>query len=230
MKYARRGQDMAKQTEEERLAAEWMPDREQVIVSTVGLLAVGALYIVLGDAVRIGPGWLLIVLEGVLIAPLFISHAILRRPLPRKLARSLSLGLLALIVAALVGSLIRFILILPGYTKGPALLLDGGLLWIITVLVFATGYWEIDGGGPRRRSMTPDWQQDFMFPQQQFSNPGNWEPGVIDYIFLAFCFSTAFSPADSFPLTHGAKLLVMTQAAISLVIIGTIIGRAINIL
>jgi hypothetical protein len=57
-----------------------------------------------------------------------------------------------------------------------------------------------------------------------------WKPGYIDYLFLAFCFSTAFSPADSVPLTHRAKLLVMAQATISLVIAAVIISRAINIL
>jgi uncharacterized membrane protein len=72
-----------------------------------------------------------------------------------------------------------------------------------------------------------------MFPQQQFDSPDHpnrWKPGYIDYIFLAFCFSTAFSPADSFPLTRGAKLLVMLQALFSLVIAAVIISRAINIL
>ncbi len=225
-----RGHGMAKQSEEQQLAEEWLPDVEQVIVSTICLLAVGALYLILPDTVRIGPGWLLLLVELILVAPLVIAHGIIRKPLPHWLTRGLALGLLAIVVAALIGSLIRFIIILPDYTRGPLLLLDGAILWALNVLVFATGYWEIDGGGPQRRRMMPDWQQDFMFPQQQFSNPGHWEPGFIDYIFLAFCFSTAFSPADSFPLTRGAKLLVMIQAIISLIIIGTIVGRAINIL
>jgi uncharacterized membrane protein len=72
-----------------------------------------------------------------------------------------------------------------------------------------------------------------MFPQQRFSSsdhPNRWKPGYIDHLFLAFCFSTAFSPADSFPMTRGAKLLVMAQALISLVIAAVIISRAINIL
>jgi hypothetical protein len=33
--------------------------------------------------------------------------------------------------------------------------LDEILLWLITLLRFVTGYWEIDGGGPRNRQMTP---------------------------------------------------------------------------
>jgi hypothetical protein len=203
---------------------------DEAVVSSVGILTIGGLYFVISDAIRVGPAWLLILLEGLLVAPLVISHIILRRPLPRRLARFLLLGLLALLAVALIGSLIRFILALPSYARGPLLLVDGGILWIINVLVFATWYWELDGGGPHMRRTRPDWEQDFMFPQQQSSNPGHWEPKFLDYLFLAFCFSTAFSPADSFPLKRGAKLLVMAQAAISLIIIGLIVGRAVNIL
>lgn len=224
-----RGHGMAERTEEQQIE-EWLPDLEQVIVSTVGLLSIGALYLVLGDSIRFGPPWLLLLVEGLLIAPLFISHGIMRRPLPHRVVRGLAYGVLTIVVAALIISLARFLIALPNYQKGVRLLVDGALLWTINVLVFTTAYWEVDGGGPRMRRVTPDWQQDFMFPQQQFSNPGQWEPGFIDYLFLAFCFSTALSPADSFPLTHRTKLMVMVQALISLVIIGTIVGRAVNIL
>jgi uncharacterized membrane protein len=221
---------MAKQTEEQRLAEEWLPSREELTVATVGLLAIGGLYFVVSDAIRVGPAWLLLALEGILIAPIVIAHLIMRKPLPHRLARILGLALLALLAIALVVSLIRFIGVLPNYSRGPVLLLDGAILWIINILVFATGYWELDGGGARMRHARPGQRQDFMFPQQQFSVPVRWKPGYIDYIFLAFCFSTAFSPADSFPLTHRAKLLVMLQALISLVIAAVIISRAINIL
>ena len=221
---------MRASSEERQLAEKWLPDIEQVTVSTAGVLTIGVLYTILPDAVRIGPPWLLIAVELILIAPLILYHIILRRPLPSRLTRRLPLGLLLIVVLALVGALIRFIVLLPHYSRGPTLLLDGSILWIITVLVFATGYWEIDGGGPRNRSMAADWRQDFLFPQEQGRDPGEWEPGFIDYIFLAFCFSTAFSPANTVPLTHRAKLLVMAQAVMSLIIIGTIIARAVNIL
>ena len=58
---------MAKRTEEQRLAGEWLPSMDEVAVSTVGLLAIGGLYFVVSDAIRIGPAWLLLVLEGVLL-------------------------------------------------------------------------------------------------------------------------------------------------------------------
>jgi hypothetical protein len=221
---------MSESIAEQGLAEEWLPDIQQVVVSTAGMLAVGTLYIILPDTVRIGPAWLLIAVELVLVAPLILYHIILHRPLPFRLTRRLPLVLLLIVVIALVGALLRFIAILPHYSQGTVLFRDGIILWIITVLVFATGYWEIDGGGPRNRRTTPDWQQDFLFPQQQLHHPGRWEPGFIDYIFLAFCFSTSFSPADTVPLTHRTKLLAMVQVVTSLIIIGTIIGRAVNIL
>ena len=62
------------------------------------------------------------------------------------------------------------------------------------------------------RRVTPDWHQDFFFHSSSSTLLCSWKPGFIDYLFLAFCFSTALSPADSFPLTHRTKLLVMVQA------------------
>src|SRR5215468_10796563 len=112
---------MAKQTEEERLVEEWLPSREELTISTVGLLAIGGLYFVVSDAIRVGPAWLLLVLEGILIAPVVIAHLIMRKPLPHRLARILGLALLALLAVALVVSLIRFIAVLPNYSRGPVL-------------------------------------------------------------------------------------------------------------
>jgi hypothetical protein len=120
---------------------------------------------------------LLLVLEGILIAPVVTAHLIMRKPLPHRLARILGLTLLALLAVALVVSLIRFIAVLPNYSRGPVLLLDGAILWIINILVFATGYWELDNGGPHMRHVRPGRRQDFMFPQQQFSAPVRWKPG-----------------------------------------------------
>ena len=42
--------------------------------------------------------------------------------------------------------------------------------------------------------------------------------------------SVAFSPTDTAPLSRAAKLLTMTQSAISLIAIVVVAGTAINIL
>jgi hypothetical protein len=57
-----------------------------------------------------------------------------------------------------------------------------------------------------------------------------WFPRFMDYLFLAFNTSTAFSPTDTQPLTSWAKLLMMVQSIISLMVIAILAARAVNIL
>jgi hypothetical protein len=71
---------------------------------------------------------------------------------------------------------------------------------------------------------------DFMFPQQADGNKTGWAPLFIDYVFLAFTASTALSPADTFPLSRPAKLLMMMESILSLIIIVLLAARAVNIL
>jgi hypothetical protein len=94
-----------------------------------------------------------------------------------------------------------------------------------------TGRWIVAAGLERIR---PDIRNDFLFTQQQPAgesclHPG-WSPGFIDYLFLAFTNATAFSPADTFPLTVRAKLLMMAESAISFATIALVASRAVGIL
>jgi uncharacterized membrane protein len=57
-----------------------------------------------------------------------------------------------------------------------------------------------------------------------------WSPHFMDYLFLAFNTSTAFSPTDTAILSRWAKVAMMLQALISLAIIALIAARAVNIL
>jgi hypothetical protein len=52
----------------------------------------------------------------------------------------------------------------------------------------------------------------------------------MDYLFVAFNTSTAFSPTDTPPLTSWAKSLMMVQSIISLTVIALLAARAVNIL
>jgi hypothetical protein len=62
------------------------------------------------------------------------------------------------------------------------------------------------------------------------SSAKGWSPGFVDYLFLAFNTSTAFSPTDVPVLSRWAKLLMMVQSIISLATIALLAGRAVNIL
>ena len=56
------------------------------------------------------------------------------------------------------------------------------------------------------------------------------DAGVIDYLFVSFTNATAFSPTDTMPLSARMKLLFMLEAMASLVTVGLVAARAVNIL
>lgn len=224
---------------EKEVEEEVLPDAVQLGVAAGGALLVGVLYLLLPERITLSrlPSWLPLALEAVLLAPPLVAVFLLNRRLPYRIARGLALTLLGVLTLVLVISVAEFVLVLTlpsvlgGKTlQGPSLLRAGALLWVINILVFAVWYWEIDGGGPRSRLKALYLPVDLLFPQQQQGNPTRWVPGFIDYLFVAFCFSTALSPADTAPLTRRAKALMMAQAAISLTIIVLLVGRSVNIL
>ena len=188
------------------------------------------------EGISPGPGWLPVVLVVVLLVPLTLVQQAMRRPggwepspgLVRRLALAL-LGLLALVEALALVALLRTLPIPK--TTGEQLFVSGALIWVINVLVFALAYWELDGGGPGRRPEVTDEPGDFLFPQQTNDtlNKG-WAPEFVDYLFLAFNTATAFSPTDTMVLSRPAKALMMAQASISLLTIGLVVARGVNII
>jgi len=154
----------------------------------------------------------------------------------RRAIRVLAVALTALVSLMNFGALGRLLAaILAGQAPaGKTLLLDAVNIWVTNVVIFALWYWALDRGGPAGRGLVKRPQIDFLFTQQQsaFQNPewAGWSPGFIDYLFLAFTNATAFSPADTFPLTVRAKLLMMAEAAISLTTIAVVASRAVGIL
>jgi uncharacterized membrane protein len=206
------------------------PVAPQLLIATLGALLVGALYFALPEEVALGPRWLLVVVEAVLLAPSLVAILLARRALPFRVARSLALGLLVVLTAALIGSLALMISHISCLNQASDLLRPAALLWGINVLVFAVWYWEIDGDGPVKRRLRAHEAADFLFPQQVGGNRSRWAPGFIDYLFLAFCFATALSPADTPPITRRGKLLMMAQAVISLLIIVVLVARSVNII
>jgi len=120
----------------------------------------------------------------------------------------------------------------------PQLLRSAGSLWIANILIFASWYWRLDGGGPQKRARTLGHTDGaFLFPQMTMpadvkvaAGEQEWQPNFVDYLFLAFNTSTAFSPTDVPVLSRWAKCIMMVQALISLLVIALLAGRAVNIL
>jgi hypothetical protein len=156
---------------------------------------------------------------------------------PEPWLRALGLVLTAIISVANVVSMVRLIasMIAGTAARDPVGLLGlGANVWITNVLVFALLFWELDRGGPVKRALTPNPEPDFLFPQMQMASEGqgfhDWEPRVLDYLYVSFTNATAFSPTDTMPLSRWAKVLMMLESAVSLSAVALVVARAVNIL
>jgi hypothetical protein len=212
------------------------PEEEPRWPASIAILALGGLYAVLPPALLVGGHrWLLLAVVSFLLVPTIISH----HKGNLLLNEILGIILSSIVTIALVWSLILLIQVLPEHEIAPnQLLRSAGALWIGNILVFASWYWRLDAGGPHSRSLTPGHTDGaFLFPQMTMSpelkaaaGEEDWSPNFIDYLFLAFNTSTAFSPPDTAPLSRWAKSLMITQSLISLLVIALLAGRAVNIL
>ena len=112
------------------------------------------------------------------------------------------------------------------------LLASGGGVWLINVLTFAVWYWEFDRGGPTERALGTHHLPDLLFPQLTTPSmaPRDWEPQFVDYLYVAFTNSTAFSPTDTLPLSRWVKGVMLLQSLLSLVIAALVVAKAINAL
>ena len=222
--------------------------RPQLALAALGALLVGVAYLLLPASLTVGPNWLLLAIEAVVLLPLTVSAYF--RPLPPMLMRGMKIALQVALTLALLTSLTLLVANLSEFQRGAQVLRPAALLWVSNILIFAVSYWELDGGGPAKRHVRGHQAGDFLFPQYAVptlepssahtaspkpeqvhpTRSRRWIPGYVDYLFLAFGFATALSPADTAPLTPRAKLLMMAEALISLTIIVVLIGRSINIL
>jgi hypothetical protein len=117
-------------------------------------------------------------------------------------------------------------------TNGHQLIIGGGDIWLINVLLFSLWYWELDRGGPGIRAAGEDGPPDLLYPQMGLDGAGfaAWRPQFVDYLYVSLTNATAFSPTDTLPLSTNAKLMMGLQSLISLVTLGLVISRAVNIL
>ncbi len=198
--------------------------------AVLALLATGGLHFVIPAPLRFGQEWLLLAVVTVLLIPTVVAH---RAGKPR-LNRVLSHIVLSAVTASMVWSLVLLIHRLPRHLDSPQVLLRAATaLWVANVLVFASWYWRLDAGGPNARDRRDAHDEGaFLFPQMitPWESDKSWRPGFVDYLFLAFNTSTAFSPTDVPVLSRWAKLMMMVQALISLATVALLAARAVNIL
>jgi uncharacterized membrane protein len=198
-------------------------------------VASGVLFYAMPTSLKVGPDWLVLVVIVVLLIPTTLSREAGRVDLNQILGYSL----LAVITLAVLSSLTLLVLRLPSHKDPPVDLLRAAIaLWIANILVFASWYWRLDGGGPNERDKRGVHTDGaFLFPQMTMDQErrremgeDRWSPGFIDYLFLAFNTSTAFSPTDVPVLSRWAKVMMILQSLISLAAVVLLAARAVNIL
>jgi len=200
----------------------------------ITLIVAMALPFLLPPKYSLGPRWIIPVIEALFLVALIVADPgrIDRRS---TFVRALSLGLVVILVAGAAGVTVRLVIDLvrggPETSSPSGLLRIGAVVWLYVVITFSFLYWELDGGGPEERARATPKYPDLAFPEHlnpRVTRPG-WRPEFFDYLYLGFTDSTAFSPTDVMPLARWAKLAMATQAAASLVILGLVIARAVNI-
>lgn len=197
--------------------------------ASLAILVVGGLYLFISGRYAVGPRWLVLVVGAALLIPFWVARRGGRHDLSHRLALVVN-GVLTLAVAA--SAVLLVVRLTQGTTQALELLRDAALIWVANIVTFALWYWNMDGGGPAKRHPGKHASTDFAFPQQQQQDEDGvvegWSPTFLDYLFLAFNTATAFSPTDTMVLSRPAKLLLMAQSTISLVVVAVLAARAIN--
>jgi uncharacterized membrane protein len=195
----------------------------------VAMLAAGGVYFSLPERLSVGPGWGLLAVILVLMVPIAVSN----RRGDFHITRPLVLLANGAITVGMITSLVWLIKGIPQHRDSPMALLRAAIaLWITNIVVFALWYWKFDAGGPSRRdARTGRLKSSFLFPQMlnEEGRDPDWSPQFMDYLFLAFNTSTAFSPTDTAVLSRWAKAGTMLQSLISLAIVVLLAARAVNI-
>lgn len=206
--------------------------------AVIGVLAAAALHFALPGKMRVGPPGLLAGVVVALVIVAWLSHHLGHHDVNARTGYAI----LAVLTIGLMYGVAMLMSGLVHHTVTAAeLLRAAAVLWATNVLVFATWYWRLDAGGPNARERhAAHTRGAFLFPQMAVDSPNEddltlaedegWRPGFVDYLFVAFNTSTAFSPTDVPVLSRWAKLTMMMQSIISVTALVLLVGRAINIL
>jgi hypothetical protein len=210
-------------------------EAEQRWPAAVAIAIAIVIHLVLPADLASRPRWLLPGLESALLICIVAVNP-LRITRETRILRPLSIGLAALLTVATAWSVLLLVRALFDRARADLppsdLLLWGAAIWLTNIIVFALWFWEADRGGPAARADADTPHPDFLFPQMQAPELAHrdWEPGFVDYFYLAFTNATAFSPTDTLPMSAWAKMLMAAESMISLVTVLLVVARAVNVI
>jgi hypothetical protein len=143
------------------------------------------------------------------------------------------IGLISVVNASAAVRLVAGIIGGANFSQDANILLaSGGAIWLTNVIAFGLWYWDLDRGGAAARARGTGSQPAFVFPEMTNAQyvRADWYPKFMDYLHLSFTTATAFSPTDVSAIRSWAKLMMMAEEAISLVVAVLVVSRAVNIL
>jgi len=201
----------------------------------LAVVVAGALRTTLPDSLRLHDvSWLLGVFLVVILIVLMVGDPgrIDRQATWLRVVTDVLIAMITIANGASVVKLSSDIINVAATTNSAKTLLGAGaVVWVTNVIAFGLWYWDLDRGGAAARAHglgTPA----FVFPEM--ANPEfvavDWYPRFVDYLQLSFNASMAFSPTDVSAVRPWAKLLMMTEQAISTVVAVLVIARAVSIL
>ena len=201
-------------------------------VSLIALLVIVLQYLLPDKLSLPFQSWFCLV-EGLLLVTLFLIG-------PRQiekhhtLSRNVGIALTGVMTISNTASAAKLVhsLITGGIDSATQLLASGGSIWLTNIVIFSLWFWDLDRGGPGARAEARESHPDFLFPQMADADyaPSHWRPIFFDYLYMSFTNASAFSPTDVLPLTRWAKTLMLIQSVTSLLTVGLVIARAVNIL
>jgi hypothetical protein len=201
----------------------------------LAVVSVALLLLMLPERVRVFPTWVAYALVIALIVPMAAVTLTAAAKRWLRIERAVTLLFFAIAVGGMLVNLtilITKMIAASGELSGIQLLASSVAMWAVNVLMFSLLYWQIDRGGPEGRANEATPRPDWLFPQEGAHDDvlADWRPKFVDYLFLGYSTATAFSTTDVVPLTSRAKMLMMLESAISLIMIVAVMSRAINVL
>ena len=201
----------------------------------LAIIVVAFLHVILPARYRVQPAWVVPAVLLTLLAVLIVGDPgrIDRQKTWLRVLTGVLIGVITLVNAGSSVRLVYAILTIEPFTNNANnLLVSGGIIWLTNVIAFGLWYWDLDRGGAAARALGTGTAPAFVFPEM--SNPDlvrdGWYPSFVDYLHLSYSTSMAFSPTDVSAIKPWAKLMMMAEETISLVVGILVVARAVNIL
>jgi hypothetical protein len=150
-----------------------------------------------------------------------------------RVTTGLMIAVITLVNGTAAARLVVGILTKRSFDSAGQLLLIGGVIWMTNVIAFALWFWDLDAGGAAARAARPNRQgHAFVFPEMTLDDlvPAGWFPRFVDYLAMSFYTALAFGPTDVSAIRSWAKVMLIAESLISLVLVGLVIARAVNVL